>query len=294
MASLKTTLKRVQFLAGFQPERYDCCINSCICFTGPYVDLTTCPTCNTDRLKPNGEPGSYFQCIPLIPRLRAMVANRSLALAMRYRAFDHQFNPPTITDVFDGSHYHTLLNTFVTVADQQLPFLFFNDPRDVALGLSTDGFGPFKHRQQTAWPLLIFNYNLPPEVRFNKKHVISLGVIPGPKKPGDIDSFLWPLVQELLQLMLGVQAYDALSRSVYLLRAYLILVFGDIPAVPVLYVHDSRGSSPPFSRYYPLRSTSSSQPPPGNISTWIRSASAAASNTRHLYSASWTSTTSRK
>ena len=34
----------------------------------------------------------------------------------------------------------------------------------------------------------------------------------GPKKPGDMDSFLWPLVQELLQLEIGVPAFDAIAQ----------------------------------------------------------------------------------
>jgi hypothetical protein len=122
----------------------------------------------------------------------------------------------------------------LSVGDERLPFWFFSDPRDIALGLSTDGFGPFKHRTKTAWPIILFNYNLPPEVRFQKDNIISVGVIPGPKKPCDFDSFLWPLVQELLQLAIGVQAFDALSRTSFLLRAYLILVFGDIPAVAMI------------------------------------------------------------
>jgi len=74
------------------------------------------------------------------------------------------------------------------------------------LGLSTDGFGPFKHHIKTAWPIILFNYNLPSEERFQKDNIISVGIIPGPKKPGDCDSFLWPLIQELLQLAIGVTA----------------------------------------------------------------------------------------
>jgi len=61
-----------------------------------------------------------------------------------------------------------------------------------------------------------------------------VGVIPGPKKPGDLDSFLWLLVQELLQLELGVSAFDAITKTVFLLRAYLIVVFGDIPTVSMI------------------------------------------------------------
>ena len=98
--------------------------------------------------------------------------------------------------------------------------------------MSTDGFCPFKRRNKSAWPLILFNYNLPPEERFHKKNIISLGSIP--KKPLDLDSFLWPLVQELLQLEVGVEAFDALLRMIFILHAYLIVIFGDIPAVSLI------------------------------------------------------------
>ena len=61
-----------------------------------------------------------------------------------------------------------------------------------------------------------------------------MGVVPGPKKPVNFDSFLWPLVQELLQLALRVHAYDAATESFFPLRAYLVLVFGDIPAISMV------------------------------------------------------------
>ena len=230
--SIKSTEKRVQFLSGFQPVRYSCCISSCVCFTGPFETLQQCPKCKADRYKADGTtPRSYFEYLPIIPRLRAMVANSNYAEKMQYRS-NHTHDPTKVTDIFDGTHYRSLLGKFVTIGDEELPMWFFSDPRDIALGLSTDGFGPFKRRNKAAWPLILFNYNLSPEERFCKKHIISLGSIP--KKPLDLDSFLYPVVQELLQLGIGVSAFDALSQAVFSLRAFLIVVFGDIPAVSMI------------------------------------------------------------
>ena len=51
----------------------------------------------------------------------------------------------------------------------------------------------------------------------------------------DIDSFLVPLYDELAQLSEGVDdALDPSSEEFFVLRAYLILLFGDIPAVSKL------------------------------------------------------------
>ena len=232
--TLKNTEKHIQSLSGFRPVCYNCCPSSCICYTGPYETLLKCPKCDTDRYKADGTtPQADFLYLPIIPRIRAMVSNAPFARKMQYRA-SHRHDRTKVADIFDGAHYSLLRESFVTVGGEELPNWFFSDPRDIALGLSTDGFGPFKHRTKTAWPIILFNYNLPPEERFLKKNHISVGVIPGPKKPGDLDSFLWPLVQELLQLELGVSAFDAITMAVFLLHAYLIVVFGDIPAVSMI------------------------------------------------------------
>lgn len=232
--SVKSSKHRIAFLSGFEPVRYDCCTNSCVCYTGVYADRNTCPKCNEPRYNTCGKPRKQFTYIPLIPRLRAAAANPTYASRMQYRSQGHTHIPDQITDIFDGHHYCQLKNQQITINDQSLPAWYFRDPRDIALGLSTDGFGPFKRRTQTAWPIVMFNYNLPPDDRFHDDEVIAMGDIPGPKKPWDIDSFLYPLIQELIQLMIGVSAFDALTKTLFLLRAFLIVVFGDIPAVSML------------------------------------------------------------
>jgi hypothetical protein len=54
-------------------------------------------------------------------------------------------DPTKVTDIFDSTHYTSLLGKFVTIGDEELPAWFFSDPQDIALGLSTNGFCPFKH-----------------------------------------------------------------------------------------------------------------------------------------------------
>jgi hypothetical protein len=152
--------------------------------------------------------------------------------------------PGIVKDVFDGPHYQSLLSTIVP-SDENNPFFYFSDDRDIALGLSTDGFAPFKRRKKTCWPIILFNYNLPPELHFQKKYCIYVATIPGPKKPWDWDSFCWPLVEELIQLEMGVKAFDAVSMAIFLLHAYLILAFGDIPAVALMmHMKGQNGISP--------------------------------------------------
>ncbi|PIL29487.1 hypothetical protein GSI_08429 [Ganoderma sinense ZZ0214-1] len=245
VSSWKNIQTRVQQLCGFGPERYDCCVNSCCCFVGPHAEHDTCPYCAEARRDSQGRARKTFVYLPLIPRLKAFLANPDMAEKMKHRAEDFEHEPGKMKDVYDSRHYQDLRRKNVVVNGRELPHRFFEDPRDIALGLSTDGFAPFKRRTKTAWPLIVFNYNLPSDLRFKLKYVLGLGVIPGPKKPHDLDSFLWPFTQELLRLAIGVHAYDARSKDFFALRAFLILVFGDIPAISmVMCMKGHNGLSP--------------------------------------------------
>jgi hypothetical protein len=156
-----------------------------------------------------------------------------MAERMHYRARVHKHTPGKISDVFDGTHYRSLRGLHVRLNGKKLSHKYFEDHRDIALGLSADGFSPFKKRKATAWAFILFNYNLPPDIRFHIENILALGVI-GPRKPVDPDSFLWPAIQELLHLLVGVRAFDALTSAIFCLRAFLILVFGNIPAIALL------------------------------------------------------------
>ena len=46
-----------------------------------------------------------------------------------------------------------------------------------------------------------------------------------------MDSFLYPLYRELEELAIGCSAKDLRAREMFLLRAFLIFIFGDMPAI---------------------------------------------------------------
>lgn len=113
----------------------------------------------------------------------------------------------------------------------QKPYRFFEDARELALGLSVDGMCPFKKRKHSCWPLIIINYNFPPEIRTHLNNIICVGVVPGPHSPKDLNSFLQPLISELVDLTNGVEAVDVLNNEIFMLRGHLLTGFGDIPAL---------------------------------------------------------------
>lgn len=73
--------------------------------------------------------------------------------------------------------------------------------------------------------------NLPYYLRFKREFVILLGIIPGPSEPkGDINSFLRPLVGELLDFWNGIAMDFYGETSMQTVRCALICIACDMPA----------------------------------------------------------------
>lgn len=70
--------------------------------------------------------------------------------------------------------------------------------------------------------------------RLKKENILFSAIIPGPLKPADIFSFLYPTIQELLQLEShGI----TLSSNNVSYKASLAMVIGDIPGLADLCFH---------------------------------------------------------
>jgi len=238
MENLARMQSHVWSLSRFGPVVFACCVNLCICYTGKYADLDKCLKCKTLCLNESSRVRCTFSYMPLIPHLCALMSNHTYATHLQYCADeDVQMStcmPGMTTDIFDGLHYCSLLRECVVAGDRMLAHNYFSDHHDIVLGFATNSFAPFKKWKHTAWILLLFNYNLPLDQCFQKDNILCAGIIPGPKKPWDTDSFIYLLTQELLELADSVSAYDSLLRSLFALHAYVITGFGDISAVSML------------------------------------------------------------
>ena len=120
----------------------------------------------------------------------------------------------------------------------RIHFDFAADPRNIKLGIATDGFNPFGNMSTSysMWPVFVVPYNLPPWACMDQSNFMMSLLIPGPYSPGkDFDVFMEPLVEELLQLWTGVPTYDALSpEEKFNLRAAIIWSIHDFPALHTL------------------------------------------------------------
>ncbi|GMI78906.1 hypothetical protein HRI_001559900 [Hibiscus trionum] len=116
--------------------------------------------------------------------------------------------------------------------DQKFPS-FAGDPRNVRLGLASDGFNPFKimSTSYSTWTVILVPYNLPPWICMKQSSFILSMIIPGEKGSGnDIDIYMQPLIEELKQLWVGVETYDVLKKENFNLRAALLWTINDFPA----------------------------------------------------------------
>ncbi|XP_042446446.1 uncharacterized protein LOC122031397 [Zingiber officinale] len=115
---------------------------------------------------------------------------------------------------------------------------FASDPRNVRLGLATDGFNPFKNQStsHSTWPIVLMPYNLPPWECMKPYSIILSTLIPGPKAPeNDIDIYLRPLLTELKDLWEnGIATFDACDKKMFQLRAALLWTVSDFPGLGCL------------------------------------------------------------
>ena len=106
-------------------------------------------------------------------------------------------NTGSYFDIYDGKIWHDFQSY------DGVPFLSL--PYNFALHLNVDWFQPFKHTQHSEGVIYLSILNLPRSERFLQHNVILVGIIPGPKEPKKhINSFLAPLVKELLSLWKGI------------------------------------------------------------------------------------------
>jgi hypothetical protein len=99
-------------------------------------------------------------------------------------------------------------------------------PRDLAIQLSTDGLSATNKVGFNLTPVIVINLNLPPQTRYHDHNIMTALVIPDPYKQGDIDSFLYPLVEELKELGADINAYDAYRQQSFTLKAHAVLITG--------------------------------------------------------------------
>src|ERR1044072_556368 len=208
---------------GLDYKKIDACPNDCMLYWKEHVNDNFCSVCGASRWKefPQEDcaselsedackiPAKVLRHFPLIPRLQRLFMCSTTAESMRWheeeRTKDGKLRHPADgqawTD-FDKNHLD-----------------FASESRNVRLGLSSDGFNPFRTMSisHSTWPVMMMVYNTPPWLSMKSEYTMLSLLIPGPKSPGnDIDVFLQPLIEELKELWeSGVEKYDASKNQTF-------------------------------------------------------------------------------
>ena len=214
---------------GFRREKIHACVNDCILYRKKYKSLTHCPNskCNEPRFegKDNNVPRKVLHYFPLISRLQRFFIDPQVACDMRWHKEKRVNNDNIIRHPADSEAWKHL---------DKVDAPFAIDPRNVRLGLATDGFNPFGSlsSSHSTWPVFVVPYNLPPWKCMKEPSMFMSMLIPGPKTPGNnIDVYLQPLIDDLWD---GVNAYDAHKKETFLLRGALLWTINDFPAYGML------------------------------------------------------------
>jgi len=159
--------EKLRRLTGLSPRLIDCCTKNCVAFTGPHAELRRCKECDepcyfddTDR------PRNSFPYLSVTAILQYMYGNpaRSKLLETYFKPFFEQpldRPPERISDWWAGKRFRELHREG-----------FFTSSTDIAFQIQFDGFQLTKRNQHSTTPVILLNFNLPPEIRHRKQNII--------------------------------------------------------------------------------------------------------------------------
>ncbi|XP_039138852.1 uncharacterized protein LOC120276193 [Dioscorea cayenensis subsp. rotundata] len=140
-----------------------------------YEKIHSCPNDFHKR------PAKVMRYFPLIPRLQRIFMSSKTCTDMSWHANSRKK---------DGNLRHPADVEAWRSFDARYPD-FAYDPRNVRLGLSSDGFNAFKllSTSYSTWPVVLIPYNLPPWIGMKQSSFILSMIIPGDKGP----ALLWTI-----------------------------------------------------------------------------------------------------
>ncbi|KAG6912855.1 hypothetical protein DXG01_011528, partial [Tephrocybe rancida] len=218
-------------ITGVVDIKEDMCINSCIGYTGPYRDHITCPFCGQDRLDDKTrKPRQQFNTIPLGPQLQALKRDLRSAKSMKYRQLrtdelqrilqENNGELGSYDDILSGNEY------LQAVARGHI------QPNDIVVTLSFDGAQLFEKKPSDCWIGIWIILELAPEGRYKMLSVLPAFTIPGPSKPQNMDSFMFPTFLHLAALQKdGLPIWDACDEAVITCFPFFALGTADGPGL---------------------------------------------------------------
>jgi hypothetical protein len=106
-----------------------------------------------------------------------------------------------------------------------------NNGRNIVLSMCADGFQPWTEVQNySITPFMLMVLNFPENLRHKFQYMHMAGVVPGPRKPKDLQPYLRIVVDELLELYRdGVEYRDPFDGVMRTSRVKLLFTSADYP-----------------------------------------------------------------
>ncbi|CAH9078388.1 unnamed protein product [Cuscuta europaea] len=168
-------IKRKLSSLGMTSQSIDCCPKGCMIYWKGDNELMECKFCGGARYRVSKQtkkaiPLSRMEYIPLSPRLQKLYESDTTAEKMRWHKVHHKeegvMRHPS--DAKAWTHFDNLHPDFA------------EDPRNVRLGLCSDGFQPFGQfgQKYSCWPIIVTPYNLPPGMCMKQQFLFLSILVP--------------------------------------------------------------------------------------------------------------------
>ncbi|KAL0356120.1 UNVERIFIED_CONTAM: hypothetical protein Sradi_4058900 [Sesamum radiatum] len=135
-------------------------------------------------------PYVVLRYLSITPRLQRLYASQVTAEQMMWHV-NHEIEEGSISHPSDAEAWRHFDRTHPD---------FAAEPRNVRLGLCTDGFAPYGQygRRYSYWSVILTPYNLPSGMYMSSEYIFLIIVNPGPLNPKRlIDIYQEPLIEEL-------------------------------------------------------------------------------------------------
>ncbi|RDX42284.1 hypothetical protein OH76DRAFT_1458839 [Lentinus brumalis] len=234
LPTLKVLKKMVEELTGVAAIKHDMCEKSCLAYVGPHAKLTHCPLCKERTPRYHEIDGKNvarrtYDTYPFGPQAQALFRSPESAERMHHRRkamadFEEQIAAGLKPDILGDTYFSQDFRDAVDRGD------ILDD--DLVLMFSIDGAQLYESKQSDCWVYIWILFDLSPKHRYQKCYVLPGGIIPGPNKPKDIDSFLLPGLMHISVLQKkGLKIWDAADNRTFISRPIVLCACADCIAM---------------------------------------------------------------